>query len=106
MGYSLSAYERATIISFNEEEERAVVTTASPVWMRKFDRLCEENPEQFSCEEWDTQRLDGKIIQKRYTFPKRFITIRSRDRKQELTEEQRQIIGRRLRENRKINSTP
>ena len=94
MGYSLSAYERATIISFNEEEERAVVTTASPVWMRKLDRLCEENPEQFSCEEWDTQRLDGKIIQKRYTFPKRFITIRSRDRV--YTEEQKRAMADRL----------
>lgn len=98
MGYSLSAYERATIISFNEEEERAVVTTASPVWMRKLDRLCEENPEQFSCEEWDTQRLDGKIIQKRYTFPKRFITIRSRDRKWELTEEQREAARDRMKQ--------
>ena len=98
MGYSLSAYERATTVNFNEEEERAVVITASPVWMRKLDRLCEENPEQFSCEEWDTQRLDGKIIQKRYTFPKRFITIRSRDRKQELTEEQREAARDRMKQ--------
>lgn len=98
MGYSLSAYERATTVNFNEEEERAVVITASPVWMRKLDRLCEENPEQFSCEEWDTQRLDGKIVQKRYTFPKRFITIRSRDRKQELTEEQREAARDRMKQ--------
>lgn len=90
MNYSLTAAERATSINFDDSTDRADIITVCPVWIRKFDKLCEENPEQFKCVEWDTQRYNGKIIQKRYTFPKRFLSIRSKDR--EYTKEQKQAM--------------
>ena len=101
MGYTVSNYERETLISFNEAEGTADMTTYNQAWIRKFDRLCEENPEQFKRVDWDTQKLDGKVISKRYTFPKRFITIRTKDVKRELTEEQRARLRAFGRESRK-----
>lgn len=105
MRYSLNGYERETLISFNEAEDMADITAYSPAWIRKFDKLCKENPEQFKCKEWDTQRLDGRIIAKRYEFPKRFISIRTKDVKRELTDEQREQARERIKELYKMRST-
>lgn len=62
------------------------------------DRLVEQNPEQFCPGRVETYQ--GEIVAKRYTFPKRFITIRSKDVKRELTEEQRAELADRLRNSR------
>ena len=47
MAYSLNGSERETIICFSEDEETATLYTASPVWMRKLDRLSAEHSEFF-----------------------------------------------------------
>ncbi|MCD8220903.1 MAG: hypothetical protein LUD07_01690 [Clostridiales bacterium] len=60
------------------------------------DKLVEQNPEQFRMIE--VGKLGGKIISKRYLFPKRFVSIRSKDRN--MTEEQKQKAAERLRQNR------
>ena len=52
------------------------------------------NPEQFRLER--VERVKGTIVSKEYFFPKRFVTIRSRDIKRELTEGQRKEIAERL----------
>lgn len=104
MGYSLNGYERETLISFNEAEDTADITAYSQAWIRKFDKLCKENPEQFKCKEWDTQRLDGRIIAKRYEFPKRFISIRTKDKISNMSDEQREQARERLSELRKMHS--
>lgn len=59
---------------------------AKPVWMRKLDKLVEQNPEQFK--PGRAEICKGQVVAKRYLFPKRFITIRSKDIKRELTDEQ------------------
>ena len=89
MAYSLSRYEQEVIINFNAEEDTAELYTANPSWIRKMDKLVEQNPEQFSEMEHRRGRIEGKVISKSYRFPKRFITIRSKDVKPNLTEEQR-----------------
>lgn len=94
MVYHLSKAEQEVIITFNAGEDTADIYTADPVWIRKMDRLAEQNPEQF--ETGKAEMYNGKVIAKRYTFPKRFISIRSRTVKRELTEEQRAEIGQRL----------
>jgi len=54
----------------------------------------------------EIHKLDDKRnIRKRYSFPKRFITIRSKDVKRELTDEQRAELAEHMKERRKINST-
>ena len=87
MAYTLSKYERETIISFNEEETDAVLYTASPIMMRKMDKLVKKSPELFKELPEHRQYLDGQLISTRYSFPKDLITIRST--KRVMTEEQR-----------------
>jgi len=87
MAYTLSKYERETIISFNEEEQDAVFYTASPIMMRKMDKLVKKFPELFRELPEHRQYLDGQLISTRYSFPKDLITIRSM--KRVMTEEQK-----------------
>ena len=85
--YHQSKYEQEIVIAFNAAEDTAEIYTADPVWIRKMDKLVQQNPEQFRPGRVET--CQGEIVAKRYTFPKRFITIRSKDVKQVLTDEQR-----------------
>ena len=88
MGYHLSNYERESIINFNVGDDMAELYTADPVWMRKMDKLTEANPEQFRLK--DEQFYNGEVISKTYTLPKRFISIRSKERVSAMTEEQKE----------------
>lgn len=92
--YSLSRTEQEVIIGFNAAEDTAELYTADPVWMRKLDKLVEQNPEQFK--EGRREIYQDKVVAKRYIFPKRFITVRSKDKVMNLTEEQKSDIGKRL----------
>ncbi|GFI19187.1 MAG: hypothetical protein HFI43_04765 [Lachnospiraceae bacterium] len=83
----LSRYEQEVVIGFNAVEDTAELCTADPVWIRKLDKLVEQNPEQFKLGKTETYK--GKIVAKRYLFPKGFITIRTKKVKRELTDEQR-----------------
>lgn len=85
--YHQSKYEQEVIISLNAAEDTAEIYTADPVWIRKMDKLVQQNPEQFRPGKVETYQ--GEIVAKRYTFPRRFVTIRSKDIKVELTDEQR-----------------
>lgn len=85
--YHQSKYEQEVTIGFNAAEGTAEIYTADPVWIRKMDKLVQQNPEQFKPGRAETYQ--GEIVAKRYTFPKRFISIRSKDVKQVLTDEQR-----------------
>lgn len=89
MGYSLSAAERETIISFSDADEQATVYTCSPVWLRKLDKLCTEAPESFREIVKRRERLDGAVIAKTYTIPKGTLRIRP---KRELTEAQKEVL--------------
>ena len=90
----LSRYEQEVTIGFNAAGDTAELYTADPVWMRKLDKLVEQNPEQFRSERSETYKEE--VVAKRYSFPKRFITIRSKDVKRELTDEQRTELAERL----------
>ena len=92
--YFQSRYEQETTIGFNALEDTAELYTADPVWIRKMDKLVEQNPEQFKTGR--SEYYQGKVIAKRYSFPKRFITIRSKDKVVNMTEEQRQMAAERM----------
>ena len=57
--------EQETSIVWDEEEKVARIYTASPVSMRKLDRLCEQYPAEYRkvCEEKDA---DGRVTAARY----------------------------------------
>lgn len=80
--------EQETVVNFNAEEDTAELYTADPVMIRKMDKLVEENPEQFSGKVHSTYK--GEVYAKKYYFPKRFVSIRTKDIKRNVTEEQRE----------------
>jgi hypothetical protein len=90
--YHQSKHEQDVTIGFNAAEGTAEIYTADPVWIRKMDRLVRQNPEQFRPGKVETYQ--GEVVAKRYTFPKRLITIRSKERR--LTDEQRAEMAARL----------
>ena len=90
----LSRIEQEVIINFNAVEETAEVYTADPVWIRKMDKLVEQNPEAFKCKRQESYQ--GKVIAKCYTFPKKLISIRKKSKGDSLTEEQRLALVKRL----------
>lgn len=98
----LSRYEQEIIINFNAEDEETSLYTANPVWIRKMDKLLEQNPEQFRLGR--VERVKGEIVSKEYFFPKRFVTIRSKDVKRNLSDEEKKELAERLRNNHRINS--
>ena len=89
----LTRYEQEVTIGFNAAEDTAELYTADPVWIRKMDKLTQQNPEQFKLKKAETYQ--GAIVAKWYTLPKRFISIRSKERR--LTDEQRAKLAARFR---------
>ena len=103
MAYSLTAVERESVITFNAAEENADIYASDPVWIRKFDKLVEQNPEQFKViQEF---KYEGKVVARRYTFPKSFLTVRSKKRENHLTDEQKEAAAKRLLSGRKTVTT-
>lgn len=96
MTYKLSRYEQETIINFNCEEDKAILYTADPARMKKMDKLVEDNPKEF--EMFEAITSFGKVIAKRYKFPKEYISIRSKRRTVQWSEEQRKAAAERMKE--------
>lgn len=99
---ALTAAERETVISFSDVDNVAVIYSASPVFIRKMDRLLLENPNEFQELIDRRQYMDEEknIIQsKTYTMPKHLISIRTKSRT--YTDEQREAMAERMRNIRK-----
>lgn len=81
--------EQEVHISFSATEDKAVIYTSYPLWIRKMDKLTNKNPADFQC-------LKADCISKTYAMPKEFISIRSKKRTISLTEEQKKQAVKRL----------
>ena len=57
--------EQETSIVWDEEEKVARIYTASPVSMRKLDRLCEQYPAEYQ-KFWEEKDADGRVTAARY----------------------------------------
>ena len=86
--------EQEVMISFNAAEDTAELYTADPVMIRKMDKLVEDNTEQFSGKVHSMYQ--GEVYAKKYFFPKRFVTIRTKDIKRNVSEEQREKARERM----------
>ena len=60
-----SRMEQETSIVWDEEEKVARIYTASPVSMRKLDRLCEQYPEEY-LKVWEEKDADGRVTAAKY----------------------------------------
>ena len=98
MNIKLTKIERETLISFNAAED-----TAELVMIRRMNKIVEENPEMFKGEVHSRFR-DGEICAMNYIFPRRFVSIRTKDIKRILTEEQKQKARERMLEYNKSKS--
>lgn len=63
MGYS--RMEQETSIVWDEEEKVARIYTASPVSMRRLDKLCEDYPAEYQ-RVWVETDQDGRVTAARY----------------------------------------
>ncbi|MCM1221932.1 MAG: hypothetical protein NC548_46415 [Lachnospiraceae bacterium] len=81
--------EQEVHICFYADEDTATIYTSYPAWMRKMDKLMEKSPQYFRCVRED-------CVSKTYTLPKKFISIRSKERVMTLTEAQKKEAVRRL----------
>lgn len=63
-----SRAEQETSIVWDEEEKVARIYTASPVSMRKLDKLCEEFPNEYT-RIWVEQGTKGQVTAAKYTVP-------------------------------------
>lgn len=63
MGYM--RMEQETSIVWDEEEKGAHIYTASPVSMRKLDRLCEDYPGEYM-KVWEEKDESGRVTAARY----------------------------------------
>ena len=57
--------EQETSIVWDEEEKVARIYTASPVSMRKLDRLCEQYPVEY-VKVWEEKDADGRVTAAKY----------------------------------------
>lgn len=64
--------ERETTILWDDEQKTAVLYTASPIVMRKLDRLCDEFPGVYD-RVWQEIDAEGKVTAARYTLPKKYV---------------------------------
>lgn len=91
---ALTAEEREVVIGFSDADNLATVYTASPKWMRKFDRLVLENPTEYAELINRRQYVGTDIVSKMYTMPIHLISIRTKSR--EYSDEQRAVMAERL----------
>lgn len=88
------ADEREVIVRFYTDEQTATVYTSDYNYMRKFDRLVEENPDVWKFTRQET--CQGDVVGKTYECPKRMITFRAKKPTREMTEEQKKELNERL----------
>lgn len=100
----LTRLEQETIITFNVEESMAVLWTADPVWIRKMDKLVENNPNEFK--QTGQETMDGVVVQKRYEMPKKLVNVRAKSAVgRKMTDEERELAAERLRQARNKKSS-
>ena len=92
MGYTVNTEEQEVVINFGRNDEYATAYVTDRTWMTKFDHRVEENPKDY--EVLKEHIVDGFVVGKTYRFPKKYITLRSKDRT--VSEEQKQASAERF----------
>ena len=82
-----SAYEKETIVNYNQEEDTASCYTANPALMRRLDKLAEQDANISILKEGDDW--------KEYLFPKKWVKIRP---PRSMSEEQRLAAADRMKQ--------
>ena len=86
---ALGIEEQELCINAMRDEEFATAYCSDRTWITKFDKLVEKSPDLFKV---IAETDNGKT----YRFPKRLISIRSSIVTREMTDEQKQLAAKRL----------
>lgn len=70
MDYKLSKEEQETIVNYSEDGKEAQIYTASPIVMRKLDKLCEKYPNYYSLTAQDKYSKTYQTTKKMIAFKK------------------------------------
>lgn len=97
MAAGLTLDEQEIIVTMNGRTDTISIYTSYPHWIKRLDKYCEENPEQWKCT--DVGILDGEVASKSYTAPKDFLKLQKR--KRYVSDEQRKASAERLAKYRK-----
>ena len=76
MNISYSRAEQETVITWNEDDKAVEIYTASPVSMRKLDKLSEEHPDVYK-RIWTETSDDGRITAAKYMTVSKYIKFRA-----------------------------
>lgn len=86
--YDLTKYEQETLISYNQEEDAAIIDTCDKKMIRKLDKLCDK----LLTITVENQNQHGKI----YKLPKKWIKIST---PRQLSEKTRKELAERAKSN-------
>lgn len=73
--YKVLTEEQEVSISFDKMGENCILYTTDYQWVKKMDKLCEDYPDSYKCDEIHKLQ-SGEVIGKTYSFPKKLITLR------------------------------
>lgn len=94
----LSIAEQETVINFMRDGEECTIYTSDSTVITRLDKLAASR----NAPQWELAKehydKNGELVGKTYRTNKRLISFRSEIVRREMTEEQRQEAGRRLRE--------
>ena len=92
MAVNLTLEEQEIIVSYAGRPDTFSVYTSFPHWMKKLDRYCEENPDQWKKvkEYWN----DDRRVAASYEADRDLFTLRLK--KRQVSEEQRKAAAERL----------
>lgn len=94
---SVSLTEQETVINFSRDSQKATVWTCDRTVMTKLDKLVEKS-DAYHLDGVD--RTDGEVTDKHYTIDdKSLISFRLNKVKRKLTDEQRQALADRMKNN-------
>ena len=89
--------EQEIVINASRTNPMASIYVTDRRWITKMDKKVVANPQQFRVKEVHRQLGSGEIIGKTYEFTAKFISIRSKEVKRDLTDEERKKIADRFR---------
>lgn len=96
---ALMIEEQETHISWSRGDARAKIYVSDVTTMTKLDKLVTATDSEWTLDK-EYREKDGRVQGKFYSCPVEFISFRSKRTTQNLTDEQREALSERMRENR------
>ena len=91
---SVMLEEQEIVINASRTDTMDSMYVTDRRWITKMDKKVKESPNLFKVK--DVHRVQGEVIGKTYEFPSKLITIRTKERNVEMTEEQKRQTAERF----------